>query len=413
MTSHGAEAKVSNAQEADFAKFGNGPSWALNDTIGKVDSSPLLIFFASCERLIYIRLNTKFHPTLFCQRIMSDFISAPQFEGYVFQLTERALEPENIVSGKCFLCGCQPTSGGGEHVIPKWLQKRFDLWDDKLVLLNGSFLPYRNLRVPACAKCNGEILSSTEGCVSRLSAADISNWTASDSYEVGRWMAKILLGFLYKEATLLRDRRNPALGTIFPPHAMDEMFLLHLLVQSWRKKIQFRTLHTQHPFTLYVYPLSRDPNYGEFNLSTNIFGKSICMRFGDLGFAFVGDGGLQHEMENLGPYRLARQHLHPIQFDELAARIHYKSTLRDATHRYVNSEDPKTFLFQQTAVVPYSKHKLSDGSDRVFQQWSDEELAKMFERYNVPGFEHLINEAGEASYTRLVDERGQKLSLTG
>lgn len=340
---------------------------------------------------------------------MSESKNARQFEGYVLRLTESALDRENIVSGKCFLCGGQPTNGKGEHVIPKWLQNRFNLWDSKLRLLNGSLFHYRNLRVPACATCNGEVLGKTENYVSSLSAESISNWSTSDSYEVGRWMAKILLGILYKETSLPHDQRQPALGTIFPPDAMDEMYLLHLLVQSWRKLIMFRSIHTQHPFTLYVYSLSEDEEYGAFNLTTNIFGKSICVRFGGLGFAFVGDGGLQHEMANLGPYGLAHQRLHPIQFDELAARVHYKSALRDATHSYLHAEAADTFRFQQLSVVPYTNVKLPDGSDRVFKPWSLEELSEVFRRYDVPGFEYLIDQTGKASFTRLVDENGRKL----
>ena len=342
---------------------------------------------------------------------MQDFENDPDVANYVLRLTERALEPTSIISGKCFLCGGEPTNGSGEHVIPKWLQKRFNLWDSKLGLLNSSLLPYRNLRVPACTACNGEVLGKTESYVSKLSGHNVADWTISDSYEVGRWMAKILLGILYKEASLLLDQRQPELGAIFPPDAMDEMYLLHLLVQSWRKLIHFSVIHTQHPFTLYVYSVSEDNEYGSFNISTNLFGKSICLRFGDLGFAFVGDGGLQHEMAELGPYNLARQKLHPIQFDELAARVHYKSALRDATHSYLHFEDTDKFKFQQVAVVPYTNVKLPDGSDRVFKPWSQIQLAKFFELYQVPGFEHLIDEAGEAALTRLVDENGRKLTL--
>lgn len=342
---------------------------------------------------------------------MPDFSRATLPADYAFRLTERALNPVNISAGRCFLCGGEPTKGNGEHVIPKWLQNRFNLWDSKLGLLNGSLMPYRNLRVPACSVCNGEVLGKTENYVSKLSADNILKWSVSDSYEVGRWMAKILVGILYKEAALLRDQRHPELGPIIPPDAMDEMFLLHLLLQSWRKVILFSAIHTQHPFTLYVYALDEDKDYGSFNLSTNIFGKSICLRFGDLGFAFVGDGGLQHEMADLGPYGLARQQLHPIQFDELAARVHYKSALRDATHSYFHAEDADTFSFQQMAVVPYTKTKLPDGSDQVFRPWSLKQLAEVLESYKVPGFEHLIDEAGEAVFTRLVDETGQKLSF--
>lgn len=327
-------------------------------------------------------------------------------------LTQQALKPESIVSGRCFLCGGPPTAGKGEHVFPRWLQKRFDLWDQKLTLLNGTRIPYREIRVPACVDCNSRVLGKTETYVSGLRGSTVSKWSHSHSFEVGRWLSKILIGILVKEASLLHDRSSPELGVIFPPEEIAELILLHLLVQSWRKTIRFQSLHTVHPFTLYVYEIEKDHDFADFNLSTNLLGKSLCMRFGDLGFAFVADGGLQHEMGEFGPYDLGFQKLHPVQFDELAARVHYKSVLRDATHFYVHSENPESFCFNQVKVTPYTNIKLNDGSDRVFREWSLSELAVMLENYDVPGGKYLINEAGEASYTFLVGENGAKKNLS-
>lgn len=330
---------------------------------------------------------------------------------YVMNLTQRALNPENIVSGRCFLCGGPPTKGKGEHVVPRWLQKRFDLWDQKLTLLNGTRIPYRDIRVPACEGCNSRILGKTETYVSGLRGSSVSDWSHLQSFEVGRWLSKILIGILIKEASLLHDRSSPELGMIFPTEGVDELFLMHLLVQSWRKVIHFRSLHAAHPFTLYVYEIEQDDDFSNFNMSTNLFGKSLCIRFGDLGLAFVSDGGLQHEMATLGPYNLGFQKLHPVQFDELAARVHYKSALRDATHLYIHSESPESFNFNQVRVTPYTDIKLKDGSDRVFREWSLSELALVLENYQVPGWNHLIDEAGQATHTFLVSENGTKQNL--
>jgi len=276
-------------------------------------------------------------------------------------LTEKALQQESIVLGRCFLCGGEPSTGRGEHVIPSWLQTRFDISNKRLTLLNGSLLPYRQLTIPCCENCNSNVLGPTEAHVSKLSGIQLANWEVNDSFEVGRWMAKILVGILFKETTLIYDRSQPNSGSIFPPKFMDDFYILHLLVQSWRKTIKFRALHAAHPFTLYVYQLDTDSNYADFNISTNPFAMSICIRFGNLGFAFVGDGGLQHNSAELGPFNLAFQKLYPIQFDEIAARIHYKSVLRDATHLYANSENLDTFNFQQIKLKPYTDEILDDG----------------------------------------------------
>ncbi|WP_217360382.1 hypothetical protein [Ruegeria arenilitoris] len=254
-------------------------------------------------------------------------------------------------------------------------------------------------------------MGKTEQYVSKLDGKSVSNWTLADSFEVGRWLAKIFVGILMKEATVSLDRRKPEFGSIFPVEATGELYLLHLLIQSWRKVILFRAVHTEHPFTLYVYEIEEDTDFGSFNFSTNIPGKSVCIRFGTLGFAFVGDGGLQHEAGNGGPFRLAFQKIHPVQFDEIAARVHYKASLRSATHSYFHEEDATSLRFQQMEVIPYSKNNLADGSDRIFRDWSDKDLAHFFKLYNVPRWDVLVDPSGSASFTRLVDSTGRKIDF--
>lgn len=330
---------------------------------------------------------------------------------HILNLTEKALHPGNIASGKCFLCGGDPTTGQGEHVFPKWLQRRHALWNESLNLLNGSPLQYRSARVPACEDCNSRILGRTESYVSSLRGSNVSTWSLADSFEVGRWLAKIFLGILFAEARLLRDRKNPKLGSIFDPKWMSELVSMHLLVQSWRKVVRFRSLHAAHPFTLYVYGIERDRDFGDFNVSTNLLGRSICLRCGDLGYAFIADGGLQHEMAELGPYNLAFERLHPVQFDELAARVHYKASLCDASHAYAYYETEETFEFDQLSVAPYNSAVLEDGSKRVFRDWSLEEFWGAMQHYGVPGWEYLIDKQGMSNLTRLADDDGKKLYI--
>jgi hypothetical protein len=52
-----------------------------------------------------------------------------------------------------------------EHIFPKWLQRKLELWDRELNLLNDTSIRYRNLTIPACILCNGVILSKLENAV--------------------------------------------------------------------------------------------------------------------------------------------------------------------------------------------------------------------------------------------------------
>ena len=49
---------------------------------------------------------------------------------------------------------CNHPAETQEHVIPKWLQRNFDLFDQRLLLSNGTTMPYRQAVVPACFRCN-------------------------------------------------------------------------------------------------------------------------------------------------------------------------------------------------------------------------------------------------------------------
>ncbi|MEH6908831.1 hypothetical protein V7008_24635, partial [Neobacillus drentensis] len=52
----------------------------------------------------------------------------------------------------CFLCGAPLTeeNSSDEHVIPSWLQKKHDLWNQQLRLMNHTYISYRYLKIPCC-----------------------------------------------------------------------------------------------------------------------------------------------------------------------------------------------------------------------------------------------------------------------
>lgn len=291
---------------------------------------------------------------------------------YVMARVQRAVDGDNIRMRRCFVCGGEPTTGIGEHVIPKWLQTKFGLFDKRLTLLNGTFIPYRSLTVPCCSECNTGFLSRIESEVQEIFDRGSVESNADRLY-LARWMAKILVGILVKEAALLLDRKDPALGNIVTADFIDEFFHCQLLLQSARKPTRFGALHGTFPFTLFWYRIE-DPESG-FDLSTDVVGQSIAMRVGKLGVAFVNDGGLQMIHGDKGPYGLEGVTVLPHQFDELAARVHTKASLRDATHFYLSSETPKHLTVEQQSVRPFTGTTLSNGEIQVFKPWNPLQFA--------------------------------------
>src|ERR1700730_12701608 len=61
----------------------------------------------------------------------------------------------------CFLCSAplRSKNRSDEHVFPKWLQNRFNLWNQRLDLINLTSIPYRQFTIPCCKTCNNVHLS--------------------------------------------------------------------------------------------------------------------------------------------------------------------------------------------------------------------------------------------------------------
>lgn len=113
-----------------------------------------------------------------------------------------------------------------EHVIPKWLQARFSLWDQRIVLPNGTDLPYRQLKVPVASNHN----SAFSTIENRISSGDIR------PDELYLWALKIHIGLIYRDSSLKIDRKKPDSPTIFNVESFsDEVWLFRRLYNLWAR----------------------------------------------------------------------------------------------------------------------------------------------------------------------------------
>jgi hypothetical protein len=327
----------------------------------------------------------------------------------VLELTDRAVLDSSIAKKRCFACGGPPSSGIGEHVIPKWLQNKFLLFDERLTLLNGTPIPYRKLTVPCCKECNTGFLSKIENSVQpvfhrgRVSSDE-------EKLALARWLSKILIGLLVKETSLLFDRSKPSLGTIVEPGLIDELRHCHFVMQSARKTTSFRCLHSEFPFSLYSYRVSNYRKNHEFDLSTNIAGQSVSIRIGQLGAIFINDGGLQMEVGPKGPFDLSGSDLSETQFREISARVHYKAALRDATHFYLTSENEESIQAEQLHVRSFSGYLPGSSELRIFRDWDETVLSYAMSAYMRIDRSIVFDEETQTCRTTLFDQEGNVIA---
>jgi len=176
----------------------------------------------------------------------------------------------------CFTCGGTATTD--EHVVPKWLQKKHNLWNQKLFLPNGTSIPYRQLTIPLCARCNNEILSPIE--------SRIQNHTASEP-EIWKWAAKIHYGLTRKHDFLEWDRRAPGykIGQVLKrkdPLELDR-HLAHSISGGFRTD--------PDPFgSVFVFEFGKEL---EFNLANLLDPQVVGINVGSTGYVvFIKDTGM-------------------------------------------------------------------------------------------------------------------------
>jgi len=141
-----------------------------------------------------------------------------------------AASPLAAAEPSCVFCD-QP-SETKEHVVPKWLLRHFDLYNQRLLLSNQTTLTYRQAVVPACRHCNSERLAPLERRIQ-------DNTASTRDYFL--WALKITTCLSYRDATLPLDRRDPAAGTVVPADSFVETatLLKHGLLSLDRPDFRF------------------------------------------------------------------------------------------------------------------------------------------------------------------------------
>lgn len=315
----------------------------------------------------------------------------------------KLIREHSFTSGKCFLCGCHLNQENKteEHVIPKWLQQQFNLWDQKLTLLNGTFIPYRYLTIPCCFECNNIHLRPFEDKINNAFKNGFEEFKTLDKESLFLWIGKIYFGLIYRELFLELDRKNPNKGTITDPEYLKSFYSHFLFLQGIRNKHKFKDFF---PASIYLFKTQK-PNKIEdqWDLFDNQLTPFISIRFGEIGlFAVLQDcETTKHFEELLDEYRVFD--LHPIQFREISTLVLYKAMLLNRTPKFISFQRNDFF---ETHMMP-----LQGLTDKpLFDDWDMEIYANILSGITKVPIEFCHPEKGKV-WTWLKDENGNPLFM--
>jgi len=281
---------------------------------------------------------------------------------------------ENVISdSRCFLCGQDAANQiTKEHVFPKWLLRKHNLWDKELTLLNGTYLRYRQLTIPCCGSCNGSHLSALESYIRTAVESGYDSCVKLDKVRLFQWLGKIFYGILRKEVTLLHDRRSDSGQTILTVDWLEELRTLHLFLQSIRRPMSF---NDGYPFSVLVVNLHEIGNEMNYSFRDAIHPLVASLRTGTVGFivAFE-DAGLSQGSYGRYINDVGGRKLHPIQFDELFAKVTYQASLMTRTPKFISS-----IPLDQDGEISISMLPLAGlSSVPLLREWDQRDFAEDF-----------------------------------
>lgn len=203
----------------------------------------------------------------------------------------------DIVQGDCcFVCGAPAGSKpfNDEHIIPKWVLRRFQLFGKTIKLPTGELRKYDRYKVPCCTDCNSLLGRTVETPISEL----LSNQyvvVVERLRQTGPQLLFVWLSLLFFKIHL-KDRsvtlqKNPTLGTEVIGDMYDWPSFHHVHAVA-RSTFTGARLTKGVVGSLRVYPIEDGLHQDAFDYCSFSFEQIIAVRIGAIGIvAALDDGG--------------------------------------------------------------------------------------------------------------------------
>lgn len=322
------------------------------------------------------------------------------FLGNPFISSKKALLNKN----RCFLCGerLNKDNSTQEHVFPKWLLRKYGLFRScGLTLSNRVTLLYHKVQVSCCSECNNVHLSRLEREIQRAVDGGYKQFVKVDEKKIFLWILKIFYEILFLETTLAFSPRYPKKGRIFKTQQLERLSHLHIILQAIRGKTEFSA---GNPWSVFVFKIYQDPDYsGNFDFKDNLRAFTFSIRMDDIGVIVCLQDNGAHKQHFRGYAKLRKKSLHPIQFNEIFAKVTYKELTRDRVPKYVFMGDANKC---HAVVLPMSGMSLKP----IYNEWDNSIYARYLAFYlNIP-YEHVFSPPNKFM-SWVYDEKGRFKNL--
>lgn len=272
----------------------------------------------------------------------------------------------------CFLSGDLTTSK--MTVFPEWLMKEFKLEKEEIALMQNSkaqMTAYKDLKLP----CSPRVKKAFDEIDRIFKQAYDQGFEAIDQLDelvIFQWAGRMVYGLLYMEMMGEWQRKQDMAEPFdFSNKLRDRLGKFHHMMQSVIEPITFGD---KKPWSIVKFPLK----YSADILSFRDDIINLLFQFGVNGFGFIicfQDNGIVKETEQELLQKIKGHTLHPVQFEELYARFHYRVDLL----QYIPQH--KLHLENGTIEIESLPVKQTNPDLPLYGLWVDDFYARLLSNY--------------------------------
>ncbi len=264
-------------------------------------------------------------------------------------------------------------------VFPAWLQERYGLQDKTITLLSGRQIAYKDLLLPVGKEAREGGIDYLQRAVGDLLGAGFEAFKWLKPEMLYQWLCWVFQGILYYEMREVRREKNMRNAFLLQESYLLRYKLLHLGLSGAIRPIDFLNFDPGSVFVLQCHDYSDKRAAYDLKVSTNTLSMSV--RIGELGImTSLLDNGSQMSFFESYFQKFNGMQLHPIQFDELFAKLSYKTWLMNPVFDYgiawPDAEDPTTFI---TLKIQDTQKE-----EDAFRPWDDGVYASVLQSYLLP-----------------------------
>lgn len=191
----------------------------------------------------------------------------------------------------CFICGASRSTKtfNDEHVLPEWLLRRYDLFNRRLTLPNGTEFRYDQYTIACCADCNSlmgkEIEEPISGLVEKGADAVYEYLKQKGPLTFFVWMGLIFLKTHLKDRHLRfnRDLRMED-GSISDLYSWENLHHIHIVARCFYSGCQ---ISPDVIGSILVLPIRKDASKENFDFADLTQAQTMLLRLGDIAFVVV------------------------------------------------------------------------------------------------------------------------------